>query len=95
MVIYYADGNTIAALFDPRTEQPISNVLKTDTSGFVTFNVLTLTTLTFRLLTGLTLSPAAYFLYEGVEEGWAHKVNTYTPQMCYEWPQDRVDCLVF
>ena len=60
VAVYYADGSTIAALFDPRTEQPISNVLKTDASGFVTFKVLTLTTLTFRLLTGLTLSPAAY-----------------------------------
>ena len=30
-----------------------------------------------------------------VLKGWARKVNTYTPQMCYEWPQDRVDCSVF
>lgn len=66
VAIYYTDGSTIAALFDPRTEQPISNVLKTDASGFVTFKVLTLTTLTFRLLTGLTLSPAAYPLYDGI-----------------------------
>jgi hypothetical protein len=63
VAIYYADGSTIATLFDPRTEQPISNVLKTDASGFVTFKVLTLTTLTFRLLTGLTLSPTAYPLF--------------------------------
>jgi len=39
----------------------------------------------------------AYLLkYIGmVLNGWAHKVDTYTPQMCYEWPQDRVDCSVF
>lgn len=66
VAVYYADGRTIAALFDPRTEQPISNVLKTDASGFVTFKVETLTDLTFRLLTGLTLSPAAYPLYDGI-----------------------------
>lgn len=68
VAIYHADGNTIAALLNPRTEQPISNIVKTNASGFVTFKVLTLTTLTFRLLTGLTLSPDAYFLYEVVEE---------------------------
>lgn len=27
--------------------------------------------------------------------GWGHKVNTYTPHMCYKWPQDIVDSSVF
>jgi len=27
--------------------------------------------------------------------GWGRKGNTYTPQMCYEWPQDVVDRSVF
>lgn len=27
--------------------------------------------------------------------GWGHKVNTYTPHMCYKWPQDVVDRSVF
>lgn len=66
VALYYADASTIANIFDPVTEQPISNVLRTDASGFVTFKVLTLNTLTFRLLTGLTLSPSAYPLYDGI-----------------------------
>ena len=66
VAIYYADTSTVANIFDPATEQPISNILKTDASGFVTFKVLTLNTLTFRLLTGLTLSPSAYPLYDGI-----------------------------
>lgn len=66
VAIYYADTSTIAVLFDPVTEQPISNTLKTDASGFVTFKMLVLNTLIFRLLTGLTLSAAAYPLYDGI-----------------------------
>jgi hypothetical protein len=27
--------------------------------------------------------------------GWGRKENTYTPQMCYEWPQNVVDRSVF
>ena len=67
VAIYYADTATVANILDPVTEQPISNVLRTDASGFVTFKVLTLNTLTFRLLTGLTLSASAYPLYDGIE----------------------------
>lgn len=66
VAIYYADTSTVAVLFDPVTEQPISNVLKTDASGFVTFKMLALNTLTFRLLIGLTLSASAYPLYDGI-----------------------------
>lgn len=63
VAIYYADTSTLANILDPVTEQPISNVLKTDASGFVTFKMLALNTLTFRLLIGLTLSALAYDLY--------------------------------
>lgn len=66
VAIYYADTSTVAVLFDPATEQPISNVLKTDASGFVTFKMIALNTLTFRLVTGLTPSTAAYPLYDGI-----------------------------
>lgn len=27
--------------------------------------------------------------------GWGRKTNTYTPNMCYKWPQDVVDRSVF
>jgi len=27
--------------------------------------------------------------------GWRYKTNTYTPNMCYKWPQDVVDRSVF
>ena len=66
VAIYYADTATLANILDPVTGQPISNVLRTDASGFVTFKVLTLNTLTFRLVTGLTPSTAAYPLYDGI-----------------------------
>ena len=67
VAIYYADTSTVAVLFDPVTEQPInSSILKTDASGFVTFKMLALNTLTFRLLIGLTPSTAAYPLYDGI-----------------------------
>lgn len=66
VAIYYADTSTVAVLFDPATEQPISNVLKTDASGFVTFKMIALNTLTFRLVIGLTPSAAAYPLYDGI-----------------------------
>lgn len=66
VAIYYADTSTVAVLFDPVTEQPISNVLKTDASGFVTFKMIALNTLTFRLVIGLTPSTAAYPLYDGI-----------------------------
>jgi hypothetical protein len=66
VAIYYADTSTVAVLFDPVTEQPSSNILRTDASGFVTFKMLALNTLTFRLLIGLTPSTAAYPLYDGI-----------------------------
>lgn len=66
VAVYYADGNTPAVLYNPTTEVAIGNQLKTDASGFISFKIVSLTTLTFRTLTGLTLSPAAYSLYNGV-----------------------------
>ena len=63
VAVYYADGNTPAVLYNPTTEVAIGNQLKTDASGFILFKIVSLTTLTFRTLTGLTLSPAAYSLY--------------------------------
>jgi hypothetical protein len=66
VAVYYADGNTPAVLYNPTNETPIGNQLKTDASGFISFKIVSLTTLTFRTLTGLTLSPAAYALYSGV-----------------------------
>lgn len=63
VAVYYADGNTPAVLYNPTNETAIGNQLKTDASGFITFKIVSLTTLTFRTLTGLTLSPAAYSLY--------------------------------
>ena len=67
VAIYYADTATLANIIDPVTEQPInSSILKTDASGFVTFKMLALNTLTFRLLIGLTLSASAYPMYNGI-----------------------------
>lgn len=66
VAVYYADGNTAAVLYNPTNETAIGNQLKTDASGFIIFKIVSLTTLTFRTLTGLTLSPAAYSLYNGV-----------------------------
>lgn len=66
VAVYYADGNTAAVLYNPTNETPIGNQLKTDASGFIVFKIVSLTTLTFRTLTGLTLSPAAYVLYNGI-----------------------------
>ncbi len=66
VAVYYADGNTPAVLYSPTNETAIGNQLKTDASGFITFKIVSLTTLTFRTLTGLTLSPAAYVLYNGI-----------------------------
>ena len=65
VAVYYADGNTPAVLYSPTNETAIGNQLKTDASGFIIFKIVSLTTLTFRTLTGLTLSPAAYALYSG------------------------------
>ena len=64
VVVYLLDGVTPASLFHPITNQPISNVLKTDASGFISFKIVALNTLTFRTLVGLTLSPSAYTLYD-------------------------------
>ena len=61
VAVYYADGNTPAVLYNPTTEVAIGNQLKTDASGFITFKIVSLTTLTFRTLTGLT----QYTLYSG------------------------------
>ena len=64
VVVYLLDGVTPASLFHPITNQPISNVLKTDASGFISFKIVALNTLTFCTLVGLTLSPSAYTLYD-------------------------------
>lgn len=64
VVVYLLDGVTPASLFHPITNQPISNVLRTDASGFISFKIVALNTLTFRTLVGLTLSPSAYTLYD-------------------------------
>ncbi len=65
VAVYYADGNTPAVLYNPTTEVAIGNQLKTDASGFITFKIVSLTTLTFRTLIGLTQSGSAYTLYSG------------------------------
>lgn len=64
VVVYLLDGVTPASLFHPITNQPISNVLKTDASGFISFKTVALNTLTFRTLVGLTQSGSAYTLYD-------------------------------
>ena len=43
VVVYLLDGVTPASLFHPITNQPISNVLKTDASGFISFKIVALT----------------------------------------------------
>jgi len=65
VAVYYADRNTPAVLYNPTTEVAIGNQLKTDASGFITFKIVSLTTLTFRTLIGLTQSGSAYTLYSG------------------------------
>lgn len=64
VVVYLLDGSTPASLFHAITNQQIGNVLKTDASGFISFKVSSLETLTFRTLTGLTQSGSAYMLYD-------------------------------
>ena len=56
VVVYLLDGVTPASLFHPITEQPIGNIFKTDASGFISFKIANLDTLTFRTLIGLTQS---------------------------------------
>lgn len=63
IALFAADGVTLVSLYDPVNGQAISNVFKTDASGFISFKIATLQTLTFKTLQGLTLSPAAYPLY--------------------------------
>ncbi len=65
VAVYYADRNTPAVLYNPTTEVAIGNQLKTDASGFITFKIVSLTTLTFRTFIGLTQSGSAYTLYSG------------------------------
>lgn len=63
VAVYYEDTVTSAVLFHPITEQPLSNLFVTDASGFITFKIANLTTLTFKTVVGLTQSPTAYPLY--------------------------------
>lgn len=63
VVLYLLDGVSLPTLFHPITNLPISNVFKTDASGFISFKVASLQTLTFRTLIGLTQSASAYALY--------------------------------
>lgn len=63
VAVYFEDTVTPAVLFHPVTEQPLSNLFVTDASGFITFKVEVLTTLTFKTVVGLTQSPTAYPLY--------------------------------
>lgn len=65
VVVYLLDGVSPPALFHPITEQPIGNIFKTDASGFISFKIVNLDTLTFRTLIGLTQSGSAYTLYSG------------------------------
>lgn len=58
VAVYYEDTVTSATIYDAITEQVISNVLKTDASGFISFKVEVLIDLVFKLLTGLTQSSA-------------------------------------
>lgn len=62
--LFAEDGVTLVPLFDPATNQPISNSFKTDASGFISFKLSAPQTLTFRQLTGLSLSPTAHLLWD-------------------------------
>lgn len=84
VVVYLLDGVTPASLFHPITNQPISNVLKTDASGFISFKIVALNTLTFRTLVGLTLSPSAYTLYDTSNPLPAPTVETEIALPCAE-----------
>ena len=84
VVVYLLDGVTPASLFHPITNQPISNVLKTDASGFISFKIVALNTLTFRTLVGLTLSPSAYTLYDTSNPLPAPTVETEITLPCAE-----------
>lgn len=84
VVVYLLDGVTPASLFHPITNQPISNVLKTDASGFISFKIVALNTLTFRTLVGLTLSPSAYILYDTSNPLPAPTVETEIALPCSE-----------
>lgn len=84
VVVYLLDGVTPASLFHPITNQPISNVLKTDASGFISFKIVALNTLTFRTLVGLTLSPSAYTLYDTSNPLPAPAVETEITLPCAE-----------
>lgn len=84
VVVYLLDGVTPASLFHPITNQPISNVLKTDASGFISFKVAALNTLTFRTLIGLTQSASAYALYDTANPLPAPTVETEVNLPCAE-----------
>ena len=66
VVLYLADGVSPPTLFHAITEQAIGNIFKTDASGFISFKIVNLDTLTFRTLIGLTQSGSAYPLYSGL-----------------------------
>lgn len=84
VAVYYADGNTPAVLYNPTTEVAIGNQLKTDASGFISFKIVALNTLTFRTLVGLTLSPSAYTLYDTSNPLPAPTVETEITLPCAE-----------
>lgn len=84
VVVYLLDGVTPASLLHPVTGQPISNLFKTDASGFISFKVATLNTLTFRTLVGLTQSAAAYTLYDTSNPLPAPSVETEVSLPCAE-----------
>jgi len=84
VVVYLLDGVTPASLFHPTTNQAISNVLKTDASGFISFKIVALNTLTFRTLVGLTQSGSAYTLYDTSNPLPAPTVETEIALPCAE-----------
>jgi hypothetical protein len=84
VVVYLLDGVSPPTLFHPITEQPIGNIFKTDASGFISFKVASLQTLTFRTLIGLTQSGAAYGLYDTANPLPAPTVETEVNLPCAE-----------
>lgn len=84
VVLYLLDGVSLPTLFHPITNLPISNVFKTDASGFISFKVVSLQTLTFRTLVGLTQSAAAYILYDTSNPLPAPSVETEVNLPCAE-----------
>lgn len=84
VVLYLLDGVSLPTLFHPITNLPISNVFKTDASGFISFKVASLQTLTFRTLIGLTQSASAYALYDTANPLPAPTVETEVNLPCAE-----------